>query len=132
MAREAREVWEERVERWRTSGQSAREFAAAKGVNVWTLRKWSERLGREGAAGRSGAPGKSGGARRSGTARDVRRPAAAVQPLAFVEVLAGSSVSGSTPRAQYEIVLRSGVIVRVAAGFEREALEQVLAALESR
>lgn len=132
MAREAREVWEERVESWRASGQSAREFAAAKSVNVWTLRKWSERLRREGAAGRRGPSGRSGRARRSGTARGVRRPEDAVQPLAFVEVLTGSSVRGSPPSAQFEIVLRSGEIVRVAAGFERQALEQVLAALESR
>jgi hypothetical protein len=31
MARESREVWAERVKRWRESGQSAQEFAAAMG-----------------------------------------------------------------------------------------------------
>jgi hypothetical protein len=125
MTRESRDVWRERVERWRKSGQSAQEFAAAMGFNVWTLRKWGDRLRREGAGERSV------NADRSATARRAPASKRAAPPLAFVEVLASSAAT--SPAGQlFEIVLRSGVIVRVPARFEPQALQQVLAAAQSR
>jgi hypothetical protein len=82
MARESREVWAERVERWRTSGLTADEFAAEIGVKGNTLRHWSWLLGRE--ERRSGvAPAKGGRSRE----------------LAFVEVVApaASAVLNAEP-----------------------------------
>lgn len=43
MARESREVWLKRVERWRESGLSAAEFANEVGINAGSLRHWGWR-----------------------------------------------------------------------------------------
>ena len=131
MKRESRAVWEERVERWRRSGQSAHEFSAQMGFNAWTLRKWSDRLRRERAADAAVREQGAAAARQPTAARRARASQSAVAPLAFVEVLA-SSASASAPGQLLEIVLRSGVIVRVPDRFEPQALGRVLAALGSR
>jgi hypothetical protein len=47
MARESREVWVKRVERWRESGLTAAEFAAEVGINAGSLRHWSWRVDAE-------------------------------------------------------------------------------------
>jgi transposase len=45
MARSSnREQWRKRVQRWRDSGLSAREYAALTGLNLHTLKYWSCRL----------------------------------------------------------------------------------------
>src|SRR4051794_32377521 len=44
MARESREVWLKRVERWRESGLSVKEFARELGINAHTLAGWRWRL----------------------------------------------------------------------------------------
>ena len=49
MARESREEWAKRAERWRDSGLRAAEFAAEVGVNPWTLSS-------ESSARRTGVP----------------------------------------------------------------------------
>ena len=46
MTRGTRKQWEQRVARWRRSGQTAREFSAAEGVRPSTLRWWSSALKR--------------------------------------------------------------------------------------
>ena len=38
------EQWRKRVQRWKDSGLTAREFAAEVGLNFHTLRYWSSRL----------------------------------------------------------------------------------------
>jgi transposase len=129
MPRESREVWAERVKRWRESGQSAQEFAAAMGFNVWTLRKWGDRFRREGAA--EPRLGRSRSARTQQRRSERDSAAGAVAPLAFVEVLAGGGAA-SAAGSLFEIVLRSGVIVRVPAHFEPAALAHVLAAVDGR
>jgi hypothetical protein len=40
------EKWTERVQAWKASGQSARVYCAAHGLNAGTLMWWSSRLGR--------------------------------------------------------------------------------------
>src|SRR5262249_27057562 len=42
-----REVWEKRIERWRESGLTAKEFAGEAGVNAGTLTHWKYRLAAE-------------------------------------------------------------------------------------
>ena len=48
-AREQREqrerVWVERIEGWRSSGQTQVIYCAAHGLSVWVLRKWIVNLG---------------------------------------------------------------------------------------
>lgn len=42
--RRDRAFWEETVTAWRASGHRAAEFAAERGLSVYTLRKWASRL----------------------------------------------------------------------------------------
>ncbi|MEM6531604.1 MAG: hypothetical protein AAF654_03225 [Myxococcota bacterium] len=53
MARESREVWAKRVELWKDSGLTAREFAAEVGINHRTLTYWKYQLSKEAKAGGS-------------------------------------------------------------------------------
>ena len=56
MARASREVWIERIERWRDSGLGAKEFAEQVGVEVDRLRHWKWRLAKEDAAAEPCSP----------------------------------------------------------------------------
>ena len=47
MTRGTRKQWEQRVARWRRSGQTANEFSTAEGLRPSTLRWWSSALKRE-------------------------------------------------------------------------------------
>lgn len=127
MARESRAVWSERVARWIESGQSGAEFAEAIGVNVWTLRKWRQRMSEE---KRSTAQ-----ALESGPSTRVRGPrAAAAQrpPLAFVELLTSAPPPPEAAAAPLELVLDRGRLVRIRAGFDPQTLQRLLAVLEAR
>jgi transposase-like protein len=44
MGQDPRELWLKRVERWKDSGLSAREFAAEVGINAQTLSYWRWKL----------------------------------------------------------------------------------------
>jgi hypothetical protein len=124
MAREAREVWAKRVAQWQASGETAKEFATANCLNVWTLRKWREKLARE---SRSIS---SGGARGGPKAAGKSRRDAGEGALAFVEVISRTAARAATERL--EIVGPGGVIVRVPDRFEPQTLQRLLAALEGR
>ncbi len=113
MARESREVWTKRIERWRASGLTAEEFASEIGVKANTLRHWSWVLGRK----RRG-PG-------DGLARRARPP-----EVAFVEVATPAPGSGSVE--PLELVVRDGIRIRVPAAFDADALRRVIAAVEGR
>jgi hypothetical protein len=120
MARETREVWVKRVERWRDSGLTLKEFAREIGVNANTLAGWRCRLG---AADGGDARGTS------------RRPS-------FVEIVAPSSEDGerSAPPSTaleataepFEIILSGGRRVRVPVQFDGSALRRLVDALEAR
>jgi hypothetical protein len=120
MARESREVWAKRVERWRESGLSSEQFAAETGINAGNLRAWTYRLKAE--------------QRRS----EEKRSPVETQALTWVEVSApaGSAATKSeslrapVPSAateKLELVLASGMRVRVPASFDAEALRRLLA-----
>jgi hypothetical protein len=103
MGRDARATWAKRVERWRASGLSAAEFAAEIGVNARTLTYSKWKLGRAEPHAES-----------SGRAE-------------FVEVVAPAR--GAAVCEQLEVVLESGVVVRVPARFDADALRRVVVAL---
>jgi hypothetical protein len=103
MGRDARATWAKRVERWRASGLSAGEFAAEIGVNARTLTYWKWKLGQSEAHDES--------SRRA----------------EFVEVEAPTCEAAVCE--QLEVVLESGVVVRVPARFDADALRRVVAAL---
>src|SRR5262245_54384542 len=110
MAKESREVWAKRVERWKDSGLTAAEFAAEIGINAHSLSWWRWRLGAK------SAPSSSAPRRRSRRANLAR----AVQALRFVEVPApaGGNV--------IEVVLARDRTIRVPTGFDGPTLERLL------
>ena len=110
--RTGRAAWARRVQRWRRSGQTTREFAASIGVKPTTLAYWAWRLKREA----RDAPPPAGG----------RAPASGVASAPpFVEVL----VDGPAPGG-FVLELGDGRRLRIPAGFEAAALTRLLAVLE--
>lgn len=118
MARETRDVWVKRVERWLDSGLTAKEFAAEIGVNPNTLASWRWRLRREG-AGRP-EPGDAGTA-----------------ALPFVELIAATAGAEAPTAAApeevepLELVLAKGRRLRIPVRFDPGTLQRVLTALEA-
>ena len=88
---------------------SAAEFALEIGVNARTLTYWKWKLGKP--EPHRGAP----------------RPE-------FVEVVATAAplTSGGSSRDSLEVVLVGGVVIRVPARFDADALRRVVVALETR
>src|SRR5438105_5769662 len=105
-----RDIWVKRVERRRDSGLTAKEFAAEIGVNANTLSQWRWRL-----------------------AKEARECEAGNQPPRFVEVIGTSSAKltrgGEPPPEPLEVVLPSGVRIRVTAAFDAATLRRVVATL---
>jgi len=111
MALTRREVWRQRVEAWKSSGLTAKEYAAKAGVDPGTLAHWKWQFGVEARA--RGAPAPS---------------------PAFVEVVAASA-GWSSPAGSsepIEVLLVSGVRIRLPPDFEAAALRRVLDAVEGR
>ena len=121
MAQDTRELWSKRVERWKDSGLSAREFASEMGINPHTLSYWSWKLGKK-----------------PSRARTKRKP------LGFVEVVAETNVLNGPRREDpavvpergkddrpepLEVILRDDVRIRVPVRFDAEALRRVVATL---
>jgi|SRR5215831_10758725 len=115
MGRESREVWTKRVERWRDSGLTAKEFAAETGLNPGTLTYWKWRL------------------RAVGSVEEPARSAAGGP--CFVEI-APSAIAGAPSKSAepepIEVVLREGLRIRIPARFDAAALGRLLAVLERR
>jgi hypothetical protein len=111
-ARVDREEWRRRVERWKDSGLTAKEFAAETGINAGTLQFWCYKL------------------------KEGRRPTAQRRSKASSETILSSLVEVHAPAGglvdqRFEIELGNGRRVRVAAGFEPAALKALLALLEA-
>src|SRR5437588_1547497 len=86
MARESRQVWVKRVERWRDSELTAKEFAAEIGINASRLQHWRWRLNAERRhAGREKAMGPS-------------------ERLKWVEITSAAKEPGSAPGKAPEAV----------------------------
>ena len=102
MAAGSREVWAEHVARWRVSGLTAAEFARRHRLAEASLKWWKWKLGSK------------------------RPKAAPVSPLTFVEMTA------PTRRESLELVLASGVEIRVPADFDEAALVRLLDVLDRR
>ena len=109
MSRTSRAEWAKRVERWRDSGLTAKEFAAEAGVNASTLAYWSWRL----RASRSKRP-----TSRSSPSRSR-----------FVELT--PSLVPSTAPAMLELVLGESIRIRIPSGFDEETLARVVRAVGS-
>ena len=113
MATAKRETWAKRVEAWKASGLTSKQFGAQHGIRAGTLLWWSWRLG---------AKSKQPLAVRSATP-PVK--VASIAPLTFIEMTA--------PRSEpLEVVLANGLRVRVGDGFAEGTLARVLDVLERR
>lgn len=123
MSRTSRAEWAKRVERWKDSGLSAKQYAAEIGVKATTLSYWSWKLRSGGAPVGDRDKGKP-------TRRAARRESEAAVGAAarFVELGRPRSVVASPT---LDLVLRSGVVVRVTAGFDEGTLTRVVRALEA-
>jgi hypothetical protein len=124
MSRESQSEWAKRVERWRDSGLTAKEFAAETGLNASTLSYWKWRLsaGRD----RNQASADTGGSVRGASGRRRKASTPAAQ---FVEV---SPIAGTpSSAAMLEVVLRDGTVVRVPADFDETTLGRVVRTLEA-
>jgi hypothetical protein len=95
--------------RWKHSGLTLREFGQERGIAVSTL-SWWRRVFRHAGAEEGNSP-------------------AAENAVVFTEVPPPAKLS-RTP-AVVEIVLRSGHLVRVPGGADRETLQRVLQALQT-
>jgi transposase len=122
MSRTSRAEWAKRVERWRESGLSAKEYAAETGVKASTLSYWSWRLkaSDEPEGGRSKAPEPVAARRKESRAADGAT-------ARFVEL----SATASAPTPALELVLSSGIRVRVTSGFDEATLTRMVRALEA-
>lgn len=115
--RESREIWEQRVALWRDSGQTTEEFARTHALNVSTFRSWQSKLSREVKEARAMAVAPSSTGRRS-SSRGVE----------FVELVTATN-SEDVSRG-FEIVLASGVTVRVPCPFDPDSLASLLSVME--
>ena len=114
MDRTSRETWAKRVERWRDSGLTAKEYAAEIVNSPHSLSRWNWRLP-------SAAKTKTRVRSRHSSAL-----APPVTPLTFVEMTAAVT---SEP---LEVVLPSSVRIRVPSTFDAPALGRLLDVLEHR
>lgn len=133
MARADRATWAKRVERWRQGGLTAEEYAGEIGVNPRTLAYWKWRLG----------PGARREVAKKATVEVVRartgpnasralsRPRAATQSMAlsFIEVPREHAAHAGD---FFEVVLVSGLRVRVPPSFDDGALARLLDVVERR
>jgi hypothetical protein len=106
---ETRDLWRDLVARWRSSGQTARDFADRHGVNASTLSGWAWRLKREDAGERGGNRG---------------------QALAHVPTMIEVRTR-TVPEGCFELDV-GGRVVRVPPSFDDDALRRLIDVLEER
>ena len=107
--RASRDEWRKRVDRWKDSGLTAKEFAAETGINAGTLQFWRYKLKRP-------------------ESRTRRRSVAAASILSsIVEVRPANDAVES----RFEVELGNGRRLRVPAVFDASALKALLAILEA-
>lgn len=113
--RVGRHEWVKRVERWRDSGLTAKEYGAETGIHPGTLMAWSSRLRKE--------------------ARQVEAPTEGARgPGASVSFLPISTQEADGPRQReaapmFELQVRD-IVLRIPVDFDDTALARLLRALE--
>ena len=113
------------VKRWSESGLSAKEFAAQVGVNPHSLRSWRQRL------------------RTKSALKDVSKSnmlqytTVRNNNYGFVEIVAPEMESRPSIHAQHsteplELILESGIRIRIPTHFDADSLKRIVNILESR
>jgi hypothetical protein len=118
MARTSRETWAKRVEQWKDSGLSGPEFAQELGISAHSLSWWKWRLRAD--ARKAASP-------EAMKRRPRRRRAAKIaSPITFVEM------PSPALRESLEVVLLTGVRIRVPSEFDAGAVARLVEALGER
>ena len=117
MGRTSRETWAKRVERWKESGLTAGEFATEMGISAHSLSWWKWRLAADARRGGNGEVTKR---------RRRRRTTRSPSPLTFVELPAPGL------REALEVILESGVRIRVPIDFDTATLGRLVEVLGAR
>jgi transposase len=112
-ARVDRNEWKRRVQRWKDSGLTAKEFAAETGINAGTLQFWRYKLKDGDRPPIRGMPGS--------------RSAAILSSLVEVRAPAVAPVVDQ----RFEIELANGRRVRVGRDFDAESLRALITAVEA-
>lgn len=119
MERASREVWAKRVERWKDSGLTAKEFAAELDVSPNSLTFWKWKLGK--LANVEATPPRV--SRKQGAAKRAKA-------AKFVELVPTATPHG--PGAPFELVFSGGMVLRVARDFDEAALSRLVGVLRGR
>lgn len=123
MAQDPRTLWAKRVERWKDSGLTVKEFAAEIGVNANTLSNWSWKLRKE-----RSVPVQKKSRKPKQPARKKPAKKSAPDPIQFIEVAQPQEASD----ARFEIALRRGHRLFVPTCFNADALGRLVDVLEAR
>lgn len=124
MAQNISEMWQQRVECWRLSGLSAREYAKQEGFSASTLYNWAAKLSRKQDIGEvENKPGveKERAARREGGPCTQN-----LTQASFVEIPA---IASSAAAMCIEISIGESVRLRVPSGVDDRTLACVIRAL---
>lgn len=124
MERAGRETWTKRVERWKESGLTAKEFAAELGINPRSLSWWRWQLSKSEAAPPTAKPRRRRSSRSTSTV--LAKPATSISPMTFVELTAPVITDA------LEVILPSTVRISVRPGFDDATLGRLLDVLERR
>ena len=108
--RASRDEWQKRVERWKESGLTAKEFASETGINAGTLQFWQYKL--------------KNGERRVRSRRVTRTQASILSSI--VEVPTPMVAQDN----RFEIELGNGRLLRVPAAFDASAFKALLGILD--
>jgi transposase len=112
--------WRRTIRDQERSGLSVRDFCGREGLKDWTFRWWRVELGR-----RDRQPSAAFKGERQGEPTEA---ATAFLPVRVVDL----EVVSPRPAPPIEILLPTGMIVRVPSGFDPPTLGRVLAVLEGR
>jgi len=122
--------WAKRVERWKDSGLTAKEFAAEMGLNASTLTYWSWKLRADRSdGGRKDTAGAAPPKRRTGSRVKNKTGARSRATPKLVEVPV-AEVIATAP--MLELVLQGSIHVRVPAGFDESTLVRLMRAVEGQ
>lgn len=132
MERETRAIWAKRIERWKDSGLTSKQFAAELGISPRSLLWWRWRIASDAAATAAVAPTDDTKTEAVPLAPELsampkrrrgRKPKAKDGSITFIEV------AQPTRNTSLEVVLGARAI-RVPIGFDAPTFERLLAILE--
>jgi len=119
--------WAKRVERWKDSGLTAKEFAAQCGLKASMLSYWQWKL-RAGNGSRGGTSKQTSKRQAASSGSEASAGFSVTAPMRIVE-LPASAVASPVPCL--ELVLDRGVRVCVPTGFDEPTLTRLLRVVEA-